>query len=68
MDKKQAVELFKRVINHLKPFKYWLLSYNNASYPNRDELEEMLGKMGEMYKSWKRLTFIRLQEKKEAKP
>lgn len=46
MDKKQAIELFKRLINHLKPFKYWLLSYNNASLPNRDELAEMLGKNG----------------------
>nr|WP_314054015.1 DNA adenine methylase [uncultured Neisseria sp.] len=46
MDKKQAFELFSRLFNNLKPFKYWLLSYNNASFPNRDELAEMLGKNG----------------------
>jgi modification methylase hphIB len=46
MDKKQAFELFSRLLNSLKPFKYWLLSYNNASFPNRDELAEMLGKNG----------------------
>lgn len=46
MDKKQTVELFERLICRLKPFKYWLLSYNNVSYPNRDELAEMFGRDG----------------------
>lgn len=42
MNKKQSIELFKRLIGCLKPFKYWLLSYNNVSYPNRTELTEIL--------------------------
>ncbi|WGE89430.1 DNA adenine methylase [Actinobacillus arthritidis] len=46
MDKKQAVELFEKLIEKLKPFKYWLLSYNNVSHPNREELSEMLSHNG----------------------
>lgn len=46
MDKKQAIKLFERLIGSLKPFKYWLLSYNNVSQPSRDELARMLGQNG----------------------
>lgn len=46
MDKKQANALFEKLIEKLKPFRYWLLSYNNVSHPNRDELSEMLIKNG----------------------
>lgn len=50
MDKKQAIELFERLIGCLKPFKYWLLSYNNVSQPSRDELAEMLARDGRTVK------------------
>lgn len=50
MDKKQAIELFERLIGSLKPFKYWLLSYNNVSHPSREELAEMLGRDGRTVK------------------
>ena len=46
MDKNQAVELFEKLIEKLKPFKYWLLSYNNVSRPNREELTAMLSRNG----------------------
>ncbi|EEV24291.1 DamH [Actinobacillus minor 202] len=46
MDKKQAVGLFEKLIEKLQLFKYWLLSYNNVSYPNREELTAMLSKNG----------------------
>lgn len=42
MDKKQATTLFKKLVEHLKPFRYWLLSYNNVSHPNQEELVRML--------------------------
>ncbi|AUX61502.1 DNA adenine methylase [Simonsiella muelleri] len=50
MDKKQVVELFERLIGCLKPFKYWLLSYNNVSHPNREELAAMLAQDGHSVK------------------
>ena len=50
MDKKKTIILFERLIDALKPFKYWLLSYNNVSHPNREELAEMLSKEGRVVK------------------
>ena len=50
MDKKQSIELFERLIDSLKPFKYWLLSYNNVSHPNREELADMLARDGRKVK------------------
>lgn len=50
MDKKSILILFERLISSLTPFKYWLLSYNNVSYPSRDTLAEMLGKDGRTVK------------------
>lgn len=46
MDKKQAIDLFKKLVEHLKPFRYWLFSYNNVSQPNREELAQMLAENG----------------------
>lgn len=46
MDKKQATDLFKKLVEHLEPFRYWLLSYNNVSQPNREELAQMLAENG----------------------
>lgn len=46
MDKKQAIDLFKKLVEHLKPFRYWLFSYNNVSQPNREELAQMLSENG----------------------
>lgn len=46
MDKKQAIDLFKKLVEYLKPFRYWLLSYNNVSQPNREELAQMLAENG----------------------
>ncbi|MDO4450674.1 MAG: DNA adenine methylase [Moraxella sp.] len=50
MDKKQANSLFQSLIEKLKPFKYWLLSYNNVSSPNREELAQMLSENGRKVK------------------
>lgn len=50
MDKKQSTELFEQLVDSLKPFKYWLFSYNNVSHPNREELAGMLRKDGRAVK------------------
>ncbi|MCP1661150.1 DNA adenine methylase [Neisseria perflava] len=50
MDKKTAVILFTKLFEKLKAFKYWMLSYNNASHPNKDELLTLLDKDGRTIK------------------
>ncbi len=44
MDKKTALELFDKLFSKLNNYKYWLLSYNNSSYPTKEQLIELLGK------------------------
>jgi adenine-specific DNA-methyltransferase len=44
IDKKIAVELFDNLFSKLSNFKYWYLSYNNSSYPSKDELLHLLNK------------------------
>lgn len=38
IDKKSSLELFDKLFANLQNFKYWFLSYNNNSYPSKDEL------------------------------
>ena len=42
IDKKEAFELFDTLFSKLKNFKYWFLSYNNASYPSKEQLVFLL--------------------------
>jgi len=44
IDKKSALQLFDRLFSNLSNFKYWFLSYNNNSYPSKDELIEVISK------------------------
>ena len=44
IDKKNALILFDKLFSKLHNFKYWLLSYNNSSYPTKEQLLELLGK------------------------
>ncbi len=44
IDKKVSVALFDRLFSNLKTYKYWVLSYNNSSFPNKDVLLYLLGK------------------------
>ena len=44
IDKKNALILFDKLFSKLQHFKYWLLSYNNSSYPTKEQLLEVLGK------------------------
>lgn len=42
IQKKEVIELFKRLFAKLVKYKYWLLSYNSSSYPSKQEMIEML--------------------------
>lgn len=44
IDKKSSLELFDKLFSNLSNFKYWVLSYNNNSYPAKDELINIISK------------------------
>ena len=43
-EKKSALELFDKLFSQLSNYKYWFLSYNNNSYPSKDELIEIISR------------------------
>jgi len=44
IDKKSSLELFDKLFANLQNFKYWFLSYNNNSYPLKEELINIIRK------------------------
>jgi len=44
IDKKSALDLFDTLFSRLGNYKYWMLSYNNSSYPTKEQLVELLQK------------------------
>ncbi len=44
VNKKSAIELFDKLFSKLNNYKYWFLSYNNSSYPSKNELLYLLNK------------------------
>jgi adenine-specific DNA-methyltransferase len=44
MDKKTSLKLFDKLFSKLWNFKYWILSYNNNSYPSKEELLTIINK------------------------
>ena len=42
--KKDALELFDRLFSKLGNYKYWFLSYNNNSYPSKEDLVEIISR------------------------
>jgi adenine-specific DNA-methyltransferase len=44
VDKKTALELFDKLFSNLKNYKYWMLSYNNSSFPTKEQLLFLLEK------------------------
>jgi len=42
IDKKSSLMLFDKLFANLKNFKYWFLSYNNNSYPSKDDLTNII--------------------------
>lgn len=44
VDKSTSIDLFDKLFSKLQNFKYWMLSYNNSSYPTKEQLIEIIGK------------------------
>jgi len=44
VDKKNSLLLFDKLFSNLSNYRYWLLSYNNSSYPPKNELVEIISK------------------------
>lgn len=44
VDKSTSLILFDKLFSKLKKYKYWLLSYNNSSYPDKDMLIKIIKK------------------------
>ena len=44
VDKKSALTLFDKLFSKLKKYHYWMLSYNNSSYPTKEQLLNLLSK------------------------
>jgi adenine-specific DNA-methyltransferase len=44
VDKKKSLELFEKLFSKLKKYRYWVLSYNNSSYPDKEELLSLIKK------------------------
>jgi adenine-specific DNA-methyltransferase len=44
LDKKKSIELFDKLFSNLKGYKYWILSYNNSSYPTKEQILLLLNK------------------------
>jgi adenine-specific DNA-methyltransferase len=38
INKSKSIELFSKLFSSLDNYKYWILSYNNSSYPSQEEL------------------------------
>lgn len=44
VNKKTAIDLFDQLFQKLGKYKYWMLSYNNSSYPTKEQLIDILSK------------------------
>lgn len=44
VDKKDALDLFDALFSKLGKYKYWMLSYNNSSYPSKEQLISLISK------------------------
>jgi len=44
VSKNDAIKLFDKLFSKLSNFKYWYLSYNNSSYPSKEQLLNLLSK------------------------
>lgn len=44
IDKKSSLELFEKLFSKLGKFKYWVLSYNNSSFPDKESLINLIKK------------------------
>ncbi len=44
INKNNAIKLFDKLFSKLSNYKYWFLSYNNLSYPSKEQLLSLLSK------------------------
>ena len=44
VDKQSSLALFDELFSQLKDYKYWVLSYNSGSYPNKSDLMNIIRK------------------------
>jgi len=44
INKDTSIKLFEKLFSSLKKYKYWILSYNNSSYPSKEELLDLIRK------------------------
>ncbi len=44
IDKEKSLLLFDKLFSRLSGYKYWILSYNNNSYPSKEELVKIISK------------------------
>ena len=44
IEKETVSDLFENLFKKLKNYKYWFLSYNNSSYPSKEDMISMLAK------------------------
>lgn len=44
IDKKTALDLFDNLFSKLQKYHYWMLSYNNSSYPTKEQLLGLISK------------------------
>ncbi len=47
VDKHSSLRLFDKLFSSLSKYKYWILSYNNSSYPDKQMLLDLLSKYAE---------------------
>lgn len=68
INKKTAVELFRELFSKLSNFKYWYLSYNNSSYPSKEDLLALLYEHSDKVEVIERKHVYKItgKEKKEA--
>jgi adenine-specific DNA-methyltransferase len=68
IDKKKVGQLFDDLFSKLSNFKYWYLSYNNSSYPSKQELLYLLNKYSNDVKVIERKHVYKItgKEKKES--
>lgn len=43
INKTKSIQLFNKLFSCLNNYKYWILSYNNNSYPNQEEILNIIG-------------------------
>ena len=43
-DKQYVISQFEKLFSKMSDFKYWYISYNNSSYPNKEMMLDILSK------------------------